>query len=144
LAIGANAFGWRCVDSEPPKDGLLFEDCDNIAVSGLAAERFCAGSPAAGAAVTFRRCRDSSLSDSHILDPLHRGVELEDCVRCRVVHNTIVDRRQKKLMAQAIRVRGASRDNIVADNLVGGAQGEPIQADPDTADVRDNRVAASL
>lgn len=144
LSIGANAFGWRCVDSEPPKDGLLFEDCDNIAVSGLAAERFCAGSPAAGAAVTFRRCRDSSLSDSHILDPLHRGVELEDCVRCRVVHNTIVDRRQKKLMAQAIRVRGASRDNIVADNLVGGAQGEPIQADPDTADVRDNRVATSL
>jgi hypothetical protein len=47
-------------------------------------------------------------------------------------------------MAQAIRVRGASRDNIVADNLVGGAQGEPIQADPDTADVRTNRVAASL
>jgi hypothetical protein len=142
LAIGANTFGWRCVDAEPSKDGLLFEDSDNVVVNGLAAERFCAGSPATGAAVTFRRCRDSSLSDSNILDPLHRGVELEDCVRCRVVNNTVVDRRKQPRMAAAIRVLGASRDNIVAGNLVGGGLGDPIQADPAAADIRDNRVVA--
>ncbi|MFM7071013.1 MAG: right-handed parallel beta-helix repeat-containing protein [Planctomycetota bacterium] len=142
LAIGSNTFGWRCADSEPPKDGLLFEDCDNIAVNGLAAERFCAGSPETGAAVTFRRCQDSSLSNSHILDPLHRGVELEDCVRCRVAHNTIVDRRPKPRMAEAIRVLGSSRDNIIAGNIVGGATGQAIQANPAAADVRDNRSAA--
>jgi len=142
IAIAANTFGWRGSDSEPTKDGLRFVDCDNVVVSGLATQRFCAGSPNHGAAISWERCRDSSLSDSQILDPLHRGVELVDCVRCRVVNNTIVDRREQKKMHHAIRVLGASRDNCIAGNLVGGAIDKEIVAEPTAGVVRDNQTVS--
>jgi hypothetical protein len=121
LVINGNTFVWRGHDSEPPKDGLRFEDCDNVLLSGLATQRFCAGTPDRGAAVTFVRCSDCGVSDCQILDPLYRGLELEDCVRCRVVNNTIVDRRATRSMRHAIRILGQSRDNLVAHNILGGA-----------------------
>lgn len=140
LAIGSNAFGWRCVDAEPPKDGLFFENCDNVLLSGLVSQRFCAGTAEEGGAVSFVNCRDCGVSDCQILDPAHRGVELTNCVRCRVTNNTVVDRRELPTMVHAIRVRGASRDNLVTGNLVGGAKLADVMVDGDGAEARDNRI----
>jgi len=121
IVLTGNSFVWRGNDAEPTKDGVRFEDCDNILLSSLSTQRFCAGSAEKGAAVTFVRCSDSSISDCQILDPLHRGVELEDCLRCRVTNNTIVDRRTTHTMHHAIRITGQSRDNLIAGNILGGA-----------------------
>ena len=129
---------WRGNDSEPPKDGLRFEDCDNVLLSGLATQRFCAGSPERGAAVTFVRCSDCGVSDCQILDPLHRGLELEDCVRCRVANNTIVDRRESPSMKHAIRILGQSRDNLITGNILGGATEKLLDAIGDPSELRDN------
>ncbi len=71
--------------------------------------------------MTFVRCQDSGVSDCQILDPLHRGIELEDCVRCRIANNTIVDRRAQPTMRHAIRIVGQSRDNLISGNILGGA-----------------------
>ncbi|MFN0053970.1 MAG: right-handed parallel beta-helix repeat-containing protein [Planctomycetales bacterium] len=128
LVIGGNTISWRGKDSEPSKDGLRFEDCDNVLVTGLATQRCSAGSIENGGAVTFVRCRESSLSDSQILDAVHRGVELIDCLRCRVTNNTIVDRRRIPSMQQAIRLTGDCRDNLLMGNILGGAVGPPIVA----------------
>jgi parallel beta-helix repeat protein len=138
ITVNGNAFGWRCLDSEPRKDGLYFEDCDNIVLSGLATQRFCSGSAERGAAITFLRCTDSSLSDSQILDPLHRGVELEDCQRCRITNNTIVDRRSERTMKHAIRLVGQCRDNLITGNLLGGATEKLLDAPGDPSELRDN------
>jgi len=138
ITANGNTFGWRCLDGEPRKDGLRFEDCDNIVLSGLATQRFCAGSAEAGAAITFLRCTDSSLSDSQILDPLHCGVELEDCQRCRVTNNTIVDRRSQRTMKHAIRFVGQCRDNLITGNLLGGATAKLLEAAGDPSELRDN------
>ncbi len=138
LVINGNTFVWRGNDSEPPKDGLRFEDCDNVLLSGLATQRFCAGSPERGAAVTFVRCSDCGVSDCQILDPLHRGLELEDCVRCRVANNTIVDRRASPSMKHAIRVLGQSRDNLITGNILGGATEKLLDASGDPSELRDN------
>lgn len=140
LVVSGNTFGWRGNDAEPVKDGLRFEDCDNVLLSGLATQRFCAGSFVRGAAVTFVRCSDCGISDCQILDPLHRGLELEDCVRCRVANNTIVDRRAGKSMRQAIRVLGQSRDNLICGNILGGALDGLVDARGDAADVRENSL----
>jgi hypothetical protein len=91
-----------------------------------------------GAAVTFVRCSDCGISDCQILDPLHRGLELEDCVRCRVANNTIVDRRASPSMKHAIRVLGQSRDNLITGNILGGATEKLIDASGDRSEVRDN------
>ena len=138
VVVNGNTFGWRGNDSEPPKDGLCFEDCDNVLLSGLATQRFCAGSIERGAAVTFIRCSDCGISDCQILDPLHRGLELEDCVRCRIANNTIVDRRASPSMKHAIRVLGQSRDNLMTNNILGGATDKLLDVSGDPSELRDN------
>ena len=138
IVVSGNVFVWRGNDSEPPKDGLRFEDCDNVLLSGLATQRFCSGSPERGAAVTFVRCSDCGVSDCQILDPLHRGLELEDCVRCRIANNTIVDRRASPSMKHAIRVLGHCRDNLITGNILGGATEKLLDATGDPSELRDN------
>ena len=124
IAVGSNTLVWRGEDEDPPRDGIRLEDCDNGALTGLVTRRLCSGSAVAGAAFTLVRCQDVAISECQIIDPLHRGVELEDCQRCRISGNSIVDRRKKHSMLQAIRVRGKSVDNLVQNNLLGGARGK--------------------
>lgn len=138
IVVSGNTFVWRGNDSEPLKDGFRFEDCDNVLLSSLATQRFCAGSTERGAAVTFVRCSDCGVSDCQILDPLHRGLELEDCVRCRIANNTIVDRRASPSMKHAIRVLGQSRDNLITGNILGGATEKLLDAISDPSELRDN------
>ncbi len=101
-------------------------------------QRFCAGSAEHGAAVTFVRCSDCGVSDCQILDPLHRGLELEDCVRFRICNNSIIDRRAQPKMRHAIRVLGQSRDNLITDNILGGATDKQLDVTGDSSEVRDN------
>lgn len=143
IVITGNAFVWRGNDAEPAKDGLRFEDCDGVLLSSLVTQRFCAGSPERGAAMTFLRCSDSSISDCQILDPAHRGLELEDCLRCRVTNNTIVDRRTRPTMRHAIRVLGNSRNNLITGNLLEGATEKLLDATDNPMEVRDNLLLPS-
>ncbi len=138
IVVSANAFVWRGLDTEPTKDGLRFEDCDNVILSSLSTQRLCAGSAERGAAITFVRCSDCGVSDCQILDPLHRGIELEDCLRCRVANNTIADRRAKPTMRQAIRVVGQSRNNLITGNILSGATEKLLDAADKPLEVRDN------
>ncbi|HEY0982073.1 right-handed parallel beta-helix repeat-containing protein [Schlesneria sp. T3-172] len=139
IVVTGNAFSWRGLDNEPRKDGIRFEDSDNIVVSSLTTQRLCAGSKDSGAAITFVRCSDSSVSDCQILDPLHRGVELEDCTRCRVSNNTIADRRQQPAMSQAIRVKGKG-SNLVAGNILSGAVDRLLDVAEGAAEVQGNML----
>ena len=138
IVVSANAFVWRGLDTEPTKDGLRFEDCDNVILSSLSTQRLCAGSAERGAAITFVRCSDCGVSDCQILDPLHRGIELEDCHRCRVANNTIADRRAKPTMRQAIRVVGQSRNNLITGNILSGTTEKLLDAADKPLEVRDN------
>lgn len=138
IVVSANAFVWRGLDTEPTKDGLRFEDCDNVLLSSLSTQRLCAGSAERGAAIAFVRCSDCGISDCQILDPLHRGVELEDCIRCRVANNTIADRRAQPSMRQAIRLLGKSRHNLVTGNILSGATEKLLETTDLPLEVRDN------
>jgi len=134
IVVSGNSFSWRGIDSEPVKDGIRFEDSDNVLISSLVTQRLCAGSAEQGAAITLVRCRDCGISDCQVLDPLHRGIELADCQRCRVANNTIVDRRVQRTMRNAIRITGQGRDNLIAGNILGSAVDKLIDVDdPSTA-----------
>jgi parallel beta-helix repeat protein len=138
IAIGSNTFVWRGADDDPPRDGLRFEDCDNVSLVGLVAQRLSAGTAERGAGITLVRCRDMAVSECQILDALVRGIELEDCRRCRVSNNTIIDRRDQLQMRHAIRVTGTSRDNVITGNLLGGAIERLIDAPPEGAILQNN------
>jgi hypothetical protein len=121
IVVSGNSFGWRGMDSEVPKDGLRFEDCDNVLLSSLTTQRFSAGSAEEGAAVTFVRCSDCGMTDCQIMDPVHRGLELQDCHRCRIANNTIADRREIPTMRHAIRLTGQNQHILITANILAGA-----------------------
>lgn len=138
LTFSANTLTWRGRPKAPPRDGIRLEDCVNVVVNALAAESIGAGTAARGAAVTLVRCQDAAVTSCQILDSEVRGVELEDCSRCRVTDNSIIDRRARPTMRHAIRLLGKGRDNVVQHNLVGGATERAIEAGPGAATVQGN------
>jgi len=138
VSVGPNTFSWQGRETDPPQDGLRFEDCDQSAINGLVAGRLCSGSAERGGAITLMRCRDMSISDCQLANPLFRGIELVDCERCRIANNGIVDSRDEPRMLQAIRVLGNGRNNLVQHNLVTGARLRGIDAAPGTAIVVGN------
>lgn len=140
LSVSGNTIAWQGRADDPPRDGIRCEDCDNGSLSGLVTHRLSAGSPKAGAAFTLVRCTDFAINSCQIVDPLHRGIELQDCTRCRVVGNHIVDRREQPSMREAIRVLGGSRKNVVLHNTVGGSTGKPIIAATEVAVTAGNIV----
>lgn len=141
ISLGPNTLVWQGREDDPPRDGILLEDCSNSAITGLVTQRLCYGTPESGAGITLVRCSDSAVSECQVTDPLVRGIELEDCLRCRISNNSIVDRRQTPSMRQAIRVRGQSSHNLIANNLVAGAIERLIDVPAKAAEVRDNLEA---
>jgi hypothetical protein len=141
LAISANTFAWNGVDTDPPSDGIRLTDCDNALLSGLSAQRLCHGTVEFGGGVTLLRCRDTAVTDCQIMNPAVRGIELIDCERCRITGNNVIDSRTTPTMREAIRIRGKSRHNLVAHNIVGTPstkRASSIDVKPAAAEVRDN------
>ena len=128
-AISGNTLVWRGEAGDPPSDGVYLEDCDAVVLASMPTQRLCLGNQEEGGAFTLIRCRDCSISDCQILDPMHRGVELKNCERCRVANNTIVDRRPTPSMLHAIRCRGGS-NNLIQNNMVGSAVHKSIDMAP--------------
>lgn len=139
MSVGSNTIVWRGQDSDPPRDGILLERCENGVLNGLVTGRLCSGTPEQGAGITLLNCRDIAVSNCQVTDPLVRGIELEDCVRCRVSNNGVVDRRESPKMLEAIRViRG--KDNVVQNNLASGARREAIDVTARSAVLQGNVI----
>lgn len=138
LLFSANTLVWRGDESDPPRDGILLRRCDNCSISNCLTQRLCYGSPERGAGITLETCADVAVTDCQILDSLVRGVELRDCIRCRVTNNSIVDRRATPGMIHAIRVAGAGHGNLVRHNMLGGATDKLIACEEGLAIVDGN------
>jgi hypothetical protein len=121
LAIGSNTVCWKPGDKLKRRDGLAFESCQMVTLTGLTAESLGSGSDDSGAGVMFHGCRDIQMTGCQIVDPLFAGLELEDCACCVITGNSIVDRRDMDPMKNAIRLKGRNRDVIIQHNLLKGS-----------------------
>lgn len=121
LAIGANTICWKADETLPARDGLLFEDCEQLTLTGLTAERLCSGSDDVGAGIMFHGCRDLQMTGCQIIDPMHAGLELKGCTRGVITANSIIDRRDPARMKHAIRLAGQNREVMIQYNLLRGA-----------------------
>ncbi len=132
-AAGRTLFAERCanlvfcgnpIDWNPDhqgkvlSDGIVLRDCEGVSLGAIILENCFQGSPEAGGAIEIENSRDVSITHCQILDPRHRGIVLTDAVRCRVDGCTILDRREESRLAASIQIRGASRDNVITNNLV--------------------------
>lgn len=126
IAIGTNTLVWRSDLEAPQRDGVKLVRCSAGTITGLQSEHLCYGTQESGAGITLEQCHDLTIGHCQVLDPKVRGIELVDCVRCQLSANSVIDRKEKPTMVQAIRLRGDCRDNLVQHNLLGGATGETI------------------
>ena len=138
IAVGANTVAWKNLDTRPPRDGFLFEECDNCALTGLVTHKLGYGNHAQGGAITLRRCTDMAVTGCQLTDPRVRGIDLIDCSRCRISDNSIVDRRSHPMMRDAIRLTGRGRDNVVQHNLIGGSTGHNLDVPSNQATLSGN------
>jgi Right handed beta helix region/Pectate lyase superfamily protein len=134
LTIGANTFGrnerYGQGDSQ---NGVLFENCKNLTISGLLIEDV----RHSDAAVIFKNCQRVNLTGSTIVDcPVPVGILFERVSQSRISGCVIrSDRRQDKSWAP-IRIKG-DEDCLVSGNIVD----DPIQSESDRAVVKDNLMA---
>lgn len=121
VSVGINTICWKSDSTLPPRDGLLFDACEQVTITGLTAERLCAGGIDDGAGVMAHGCRDFQMTGCQIVDPMFAGIELKNCQRCVVSGNSVVDRRDPAQMSNAIRISGQNRDVMIQHNLLRGA-----------------------
>lgn len=117
LVIGNNTFGWAIGPERQMTDSIFLQGCWSANISGLTLHASRYGDADAGGAITLIDCEDAAVSNCQILSPDWRGVYLGNCRRCRVDHNSIIDRRDELQMISGVEVRGG-RDNLVQNNLI--------------------------
>ena len=76
-----------------------------------------------------------------MLDPEHRGIDLDERPASRVSECTVLDRRATPTMREAIRLTGPGRGNLILNNLVGAGTRADLAIDPGAATVAGNVVA---
>ncbi len=138
LSITGNTVSWR-PDTDKPRDGFRFEDCELVHLSGLTVERMCTGSPDSGAAIEFHRCRDVQMTGCQIADSVHAAVEIESCQRIQIEGNQFVDRKSPATMAHAIRLAGTNQNILLRNNLWANSTQEPVAGSEQGVTLLDNR-----
>lgn len=138
LSFSGNTVSWR-PDKNDPWDGFRFEDCEMINMTGTVAERMCAGTPEAGASVSFHRCHDLQVTHNQFASSLHAALEVADCRRVQIEGNQIVDRKTPATMPHVLRLAGENQQILVRNNLWGGATAEPVTGSQDGVTLVDNR-----
>ena len=119
LVFAGNSIDWNPGHrAKNHADGIRLSDCDGVSLSATILENSFQGSADSGGAIEVAGSRDVTITDCQVLDPRHRGIWLEDAVRCRVSNCTIVDRRAKTTMKASIELRGKSRDNVISGNII--------------------------
>ncbi|HPO71796.1 MAG TPA: right-handed parallel beta-helix repeat-containing protein [Armatimonadota bacterium] len=109
LLVGSCVFDHNPDYPRDAQDGLLFEECEGVTLTGLHLVDLLAGSPERGGAIELRACRGVSITDCQILNPAHRGIALERCDRVLVANCLIADTRAQPSMVEAIRDEGSTR-----------------------------------
>jgi len=136
IVVGSNVFdhnpdygpkelctGIRFVDSEECTfNGLMVRDC-NSGTSTVAG----AGPQSREGLVELIRCRRMNISGCQILEGAPNGLFLDTCSDTLITGCTILDGRQPRLMAAAVRWIGPGEGNLIAQCRVGkGTAGDIV------------------
>jgi hypothetical protein len=127
VAIGSNTFDHNPDYPGPRVDGITVRGSAGVTLTGLILEDARAGSPERGGAIEVFDSREVAIVGCQVLDPAHRGIELSGVSTSRVSDCTVLDRRARPTMREAIRLTGAGRGNLIQGNLFGrGTQGDLV------------------
>jgi len=119
--------------------GVLFDRCSGCVMSGTLLVAARAAGAAPQAALEVLASRDVGISGCQILDPAPCGVRLHHSENCRVADCTILDRTKGGAMTHAIHISGG-RNNLISNNLLGGAAKDALSCDDHAAVLNGNAV----
>ncbi|MFO0960454.1 MAG: right-handed parallel beta-helix repeat-containing protein [Isosphaeraceae bacterium] len=140
IAVGSNSFDHNPDYQGEYVDGIEVVGSGGINLSGLIVEGCRAGSPESGGAISVADSSDVSIVGCQVLDPAHRGIELKNVRRTRVSDCTVVDRRDRPSMEQAIRWTGAGSANLATNNIVGKGRSGALEIAGGSATAAGNLV----
>ncbi|MBM3238305.1 hypothetical protein FJZ31_18595 [Candidatus Poribacteria bacterium] len=103
IVVGPNIFDHNPDYGKDTLDGLLFENCSGCTFGG-----FQFSDTQAEAVVLLRACSEINISGCQILNPQNIGVLLENVCNCKVSNCIILDKREPKIMQEAVKVVGGS------------------------------------
>lgn len=140
VAISGNTFGWPRGPQREMTDSIRLTECTEVNITGMVLREARHGDASGGGAITMIDTEDCAVSGCQIHDPHWRGVHLENCRRCRISDNSILDSHQGGRMLEAIAVTGESRDNLVQNNLIRSGREDPLNVVEGQAAVQGNVV----
>ncbi|MFC1716358.1 right-handed parallel beta-helix repeat-containing protein [Candidatus Poribacteria bacterium] len=111
IVVGPNVFDHNPDYAKDTLDGIVFENCSGCTFSG-----FHFADTLSEAVVRLRDCGEMHITGCQILNPHNIGVLLEDAHNCMVSNCIILDRREPRIMQEAIRVVGGANNQVV-DNM---------------------------
>ncbi len=138
ISLGTNTLGHNPdYGDKELSTGVRIEDSQDVVIQGLLLQDALAGQNTVADAIPTRkealleliRCDRIQLTGSQILEGTPNGLLVEDCRNLLMSATTILDRRESKLMKQAIVWRKSRGDWSGEGNLVHGcrlAQGTAI------------------
>lgn len=103
VVVGANAFDHNPDYTGPRIDGIRVLRSAGINLQNLILEGSRAGDAEQGGAIEVVDSSEVLVLGCQVLDPEFRGVEVRNCRNTKVVECTIVDRRARPTMREAIR-----------------------------------------
>ena len=133
ITAGANTIDWNPHRrGKQHADGIAIHDSRGVTVSDTIIEN-CLQADAG--AIDVHRSEDVAITDCQILDPKAVGISMQDVTRCRVSNCSIVDRGKVPTMSRSIELTGASRDNMITNNMINR---NTLAADPRFVVIRNN------
>ncbi len=121
-------------------DGIILENCAGCTLLGLTLSDCKLGTAESGGSITLRGCRHCAVSSCQSLKPHQCGIALHDCKRCRISDNTFDEPDVPQRMVAAIRVTGASAENVIQNNIVSRGKKGSILCTEQCAAVKNNVV----
>jgi parallel beta-helix repeat protein len=141
LAISGNTIHTRPANWKSENgDGVRLGRCVSCSITGNLLNDSKLGDRQRGGAITLEQCDRCSVSSCQIDNPHFAGVDLQDCTRCRISDNSIVDDRDPIAMYAAVRLHGASRDNLIQNNAITHGRDAAVHCPIEMGVMRSNTI----
>ncbi|MEO6807638.1 MAG: right-handed parallel beta-helix repeat-containing protein, partial [Isosphaeraceae bacterium] len=126
IVIGSNIFDHNPDYQGDRIDGITIRKSSAVSLSNLILESTRAGDADSGGAIDVSDSSEVSIVGCQVLDPVHRGITMENVRNSRVSDCNVIDRRPEPSMRESIRLKGHGPGNLILNNLVGGATENPL------------------
>jgi Pectate lyase superfamily protein/Right handed beta helix region len=130
ISVGSNTLDYNPDYKGEHIDGVTIRGSRGINLSGLILESVAAGSAESGGAIEVFDSQEISIANCQVFDPLYRGIYFAGVRNSLISNCTVLARKLKPAMREAMLLRKTGKDVLVQNNLIGrGSHGDLVVQD---------------